>query len=49
MVLFLLSSGDNDMAENITDAVKIFVESEVVQKADEIKKQINRVKNTALG
>ncbi|HOO41152.1 MAG TPA: hypothetical protein PK425_02470 [Syntrophales bacterium] len=43
LCLFLTGCGDNDMAGNITDAVKKSVESEVAQKADEIKKQIDQL------
>jgi len=49
LFLFLMGCGDNDMAKNITDAVKKSVQSEVAKKGDEIKKQIDQVINPGLG
>ena len=49
MVLFLTGCGDNDMAKNVTDAVKKSVEAEVAKKGDEIKKQIDQVINPGSG
>ena len=45
MLLVVTGCGDNEMAKNITDAVKKTVTSEIDKQGKEIKKQVDQVLN----